>query len=63
VSPEPERQEFRCAACGYGICVEHLPLACPLCRSEAWVFVGMPDVSAALLSVVQSTYPVGSRQT
>ena len=60
--PEAERQEFRCGTCNYGICVERLPLACPLCRSEAWVFVGMPDVSAALLSVVRAKHPVGSRQ-
>jgi Zn finger protein HypA/HybF involved in hydrogenase expression len=60
--PETERQEFRCGTCGYGICVERLPLFCPLCRSEAWVFVGMPDVSAALLSAVRAKHPVGSQQ-
>ena len=57
---ETERQEFRCGTCGYGICVERLPLSCPLCRSEAWVFVGEPDVSAALLSAVRAKHPVGS---
>jgi Zn finger protein HypA/HybF involved in hydrogenase expression len=60
--PEAERQEFRCATCGYGICVERLPLSCPLCGRGAWLFVGTPDVSAALLSTVRKEHPIGSEQ-
>jgi Zn finger protein HypA/HybF involved in hydrogenase expression len=57
VKPEPERYEFRCRTCRYGICVEQLPVCCPLCRSETWVFVGMPEVSAAMLSAVRGEQP------
>jgi Zn finger protein HypA/HybF involved in hydrogenase expression len=60
---ETERQEFRCATCGYGICVERLPLFCPLCRSEDWVLVGVSDLSAALLSAARAKHPVGSQRT
>lgn len=60
MTPEPERCEFRCRTCGYGICVERLPLYCPLCRSENWVLVGMPDVSAAMLSAVRGDYAADS---
>ena len=38
VPPEPERRDFRCL---------------PLCRSQSWVLVPMPEVSAMLLGIVQ----------
>ena len=33
---EPERQDFACSACGYGIVVRDELPACPMCRSESW---------------------------
>jgi hypothetical protein len=49
MSAEPQRHELRCSACGYGICVEKLPPACPICQSDVtWVDVRQPAMSAML---------------
>jgi Zn finger protein HypA/HybF involved in hydrogenase expression len=61
VTSDPERREFRCQACGYGICVERLPLSCPLCRSQSWILVSTPDVSAMLMSAGQDQVAVFER--
>jgi rubrerythrin len=35
-SAVPERIEYRCVACGYGVVVRNLPDACPMCHAEVW---------------------------
>ena len=59
MTPEPERQDFRCRTCGYGICVERLPSFCPLCKGQSWVLVPMPEISAMLLGIVQDEQATG----
>jgi hypothetical protein len=34
-----ERDEYRCAACGYGIIVYRQPPSCPMCRERRWEHV------------------------
>ena len=31
------RMEIRCAGCGYGAVVSHLPARCPMCGRATWV--------------------------
>ena len=34
-----KRDEYRCAACGYGIIVSGQPPGCPMCRELRWEHV------------------------
>jgi hypothetical protein len=38
--------EYRCSACGYGIAVRELPVACPMCGGAAWELVEAKAVLA-----------------
>jgi rubrerythrin len=31
-----QRFDYRCASCGYGIVVKHLPPSCPMCGETRW---------------------------
>ena len=64
MSAEPERQEFRCRECGYGICAERLPEACPICRGGMWAPVGIDRLWARLeAQAVLIKDPAGFEQT
>jgi ribosomal protein S27AE len=42
------RAEIRCAGCGYGAIVAHLPERCPMCGSTSWEAEGWKPYAALL---------------
>lgn len=44
----PRRLELRCAGCGYGCVVSHLPGRCPMCGASRWAAVRAAGAGTAL---------------